>query len=435
MVPMLYVAVMSAVAAATLGDEHLTAIIYDVNSDGVLEEAELTEVWTGVGNGANTTQMKCVVETVRVHMNVSGVEVKKEDAGVFLEGFYLFKVAVGCRGLGVEEPSYCHALSTVAIQFRDDVIACAGEESAESEPESECTKPSSKERWGYTMLSVVVISLIAVFGIFVTLPILLAHDYLLQVMLCFAIGALLGDAFYHIVPDVLSEGEEERVKWEVYLKMTIILLSILAFYLVDHVVKGVLGGKDPHEPTTITAKDFEGAETAPEAEEGSKWWRWTPMSQVKQIVWVVVIADGVHNVTDGLSIAAAFGQSTTIGWSTVVAAALHEIPQEVGDFAVMLSSGISPFQAVILNLLSACSSIIAAVIACIVGDKSENASEWILCVTIGSFIYLALGVVMPELLHEVKEVSLIRLTGHVFGMCCGALILWVIAITENEEEC
>eukprot|EP01064_Diplonema_japonicum_P036889 TRINITY_DN845_c2_g1_i1.p1 TRINITY_DN845_c2_g1~~TRINITY_DN845_c2_g1_i1.p1 ORF type:complete len:510 (+),score=112.82 TRINITY_DN845_c2_g1_i1:42-1532(+) len=451
--------------------EHLTAHIYDANKNGELEAAELSKMWVSVGNAANETARTCTMEAIREHNNIT--DVHEEHAEMVLEGYFLYKVIKACEAAHSHEEEHkhgeeeeeeeedptCHALENVEDHYKEELEACVfNAPEVEAKP---CNRPSQSERWGYTLLAVCVISLVAVFGIFVTLPVLLTHHFLLQTMLAFAVGALLGDAFYHILPEVLGihshsggghdghdhAAEEPMSQHELNLKMTIILLTVLVFYWIDWMSRAVLGGKDPHEAMEdktppsepINTKDSvepvveKMGETAEEKK--VNWWKWTPMSDVKQIVWVVLVADGVHNVTDGLSIAAAFGKSTTLGWSTTLASALHEIPQEVGDFAVMLAAGISPFQAVMFNLLSACTAILAAIIALIIGDNSADSEEWILCVTIGSFLYLAIGVVVPELLADVKKISVAQFCLHTIGMACGALILWIIAITEDENTC
>ena len=323
----------------------------------------------------------------------------------------------------------------------------------------ECKSPSSDEVWGYSTLAVLIVTLVAGVSIIIAVPVMRSHHLMFEWTLAFAAGTLLGDAFLHILPAILGDHSHNTPELNDYEKrnhMLVSLATILLFYAIDWFCRGALDGKtvddcasmNDNESTHPDNTDDEMAEKKPTTEdvetdkedkeggeEKKSAWAWTPMSQVSRLVWVVVVADGIHNITDGLSIGAAFSTSNSLGLSTALASGFHEIPQEIADFAILLGAGLSPFQAVVLNLLSGCSSILANFVACAAGTSSNSSITWFLAVTVGSFVYLALGIVIPEILHSVNKIRFKQLAVHCLGMIMGATVMWIIAITESHDEC
>lgn len=145
-----------------------------------------------------------------------------------------------------------------------------------------------------------------------------------------------------------------------------------------------------------------------------------------------LISDAFHNFTDGLAIGVAFYSSPQLGLATTLAVGFHEIPQELGDFAILIHSGFTKWQAVLLNLLSACFSILGTVIGLSVGEASEDAIKYILAFTAGGFIYIALADMIPELQHKSGKWHLLT---QYAGMIIGIVVLLIIAIFESEASC
>lgn len=104
---------------------------------------------------------------------------------------------------------------------------------------------------------------------------------------------------------------------------------------------------------------------------------------------MVIMGDGLHNFTDGMAIGAAFSNNIAGGLSTAVAVFCHELPHELGDFAVLLKAGMSAKQAVYYNILSSVLSFVGMCVGIMIGDTPE-ASQWIFAVAAGLFIYIAL---------------------------------------------
>lgn len=111
---------------------------------------------------------------------------------------------------------------------------------------------------------------------------------------------------------------------------------------------------------------------------------------VASLAWMVVMGDGLHNFSDGLAIGAAFSEGLSSGLSTSVAVFCHELPHELGDFAVLLKAGMTVRQAILYNVLSAMMAYLGMATGILIGHYAENVSMWIFALTAGLFMYVAL---------------------------------------------
>lgn len=121
----------------------------------------------------------------------------------------------------------------------------------------------------------------------------------------------------------------------------------------------------------------------------------SPPKTLSAVAWMVVMGDGLHNFTDGMAIGAAFSNSIAGGFSTAIAVFCHELPHELGDFAVLIKAGMSARKAVYYNVLSSVLSFFGMVVGILVGDTPE-ASAWIFACAAGMFIYIALVDMVSE---------------------------------------
>ncbi|XP_035995510.1 zinc transporter ZIP10 [Fundulus heteroclitus] len=157
---------------------------------------------------------------------------------------------------------------------------------------------------------------------------------------------------------------------------------------------------------------------------------------IASIAWMVIMGDGMHNFSDGLAIGAAFSANITGGISTSVAVFCHELPHELGDFAVLLKAGMSVKQAIVYNLLSALMAYVGMVIGTAVGQYTHNVTNWIFAITAGMFLYVALVDMLPEMLHGDSEEHKRCQVGHFvlqnIGMLTGFSIMLLIAIFEER---
>ncbi|XP_059829252.1 zinc transporter ZIP6-like isoform X2 [Hypanus sabinus] len=121
---------------------------------------------------------------------------------------------------------------------------------------------------------------------------------------------------------------------------------------------------------------------------------------IATLAWMVIMGDGLHNFSDGLAIGAAFTGGLSSGLSTSVAVFCHELPHELGNFAVLLKAGMTIKQAILYNVLSASLGYLGMITGTAIGHYAENVSMWIFAITAGLFLYVALVDMVPEMLHS-----------------------------------
>lgn len=138
-------------------------------------------------------------------------------------------------------------------------------------------------------------------------------------------------------------------------------------------------------------------------------------------------ADFFHNLTDGLAIGATFVRDPKFAIATTVTILLHEIPHEIGDFAILLQSGCSRKKAMYLQLITAFGAVLGTVISLIAEGTTETASTWILPFTAGGFIYIACVSVIPEIL---KETNFIQSVYEIIAAAIGVGTMILIAKAE-----
>ena len=219
---------------------------------------------------------------------------------------------------------------------------------------------------------------------------------LLPHMISFAIGALLGAAFLGLLPHALLSPQVGDLH-DVTLT---VLIGILVFFLLEklvlwrhcHSIECEVHGADEHEHQHSQVRE----KTAPA---GS----------------LVLIGDGVHNFVDGVLIAAAFLTDIHLGIVTALAVAAHEIPQELGDFAILLQSGFSRTKALVFNLLISLTTVAGALLAYVSLSSAQALVPYFLAIAASSFIYVAVADLIPGLHKRVtpkeslQQISLITL--------------------------
>ncbi|CAB3364564.1 Hypothetical predicted protein [Cloeon dipterum] len=155
-------------------------------------------------------------------------------------------------------------------------------------------------------------------------------------------------------------------------------------------------------------------------------------SSLSSVAWMVIMGDGLHNLTDGMAIGAAFARGLTGGFSTATAVFCHELPHELGDFAVLLKAGMSAKEAIYYNLLSSLLCFVGMLIGITIGH-SENAAEWIYAAAAGTFLYIALVDMIPELTNGHSSGSWMQtLILQLCGMSLGVAIMMLIAFYEEN---
>ena len=223
------------------------------------------------------------------------------------------------------------------------------------------------EIWFYSLLSVLLVSCISFIGLF-TLS--LKEEKLKKILLylvSFSVGGLLGDAFIHLLPESIELNNEFSLSFY-------ILLGLIFSFIVEKFVQW----RHCHIPTS--------------------------KEHPHPFAIMNLIGDSVHNFIDGLIIGASYLISLQVGIATTMAVALHEIPQEIGDFGVLIHGGFKRNKALFLNFVTALTSVLGAVTSLLIVSYAGNITSFLLPFAIGNFIYIAGSDLIPEL-HKETRVS------------------------------
>ncbi|XP_014671576.1 PREDICTED: zinc transporter ZIP14-like [Priapulus caudatus] len=161
-------------------------------------------------------------------------------------------------------------------------------------------------------------------------------------------------------------------------------------------------------------------------------------SAIATVAWMIIFGDGLHNFVDGLSIGAAFQTSTLTGISVSVAVFCEECPHELGDFAILLNSGMTLKQAIISNVLSASTCYLGLVVGIVVGDI-PGVTVYIFGFAGGMFLYISLAAMMPEMaelldkaLAEGKGMRMLLLQN--LGLLVGVVLMFVLAMFQGNIQ-
>lgn len=243
--------------------------------------------------------------------------------------------------------------------------------------------------WVYSLASVFVVSTISLLGIF-TLSIQESRlKKIILFLVSFAVGALFGDAIIHLIPEAF-EKLSSRASASI-----LILSGILIFFILEKFV---------HWRHCHTVECD---------------------SHVRSIAAVNIVGNIVHNLIDGMLIGASYSASFSLGVGTTIAILLHEIPQEIGNFGILVHSGYQVKKAVMINFLSALVAFLGVVLALALENYVSNFTFFIIPITAGGFLYIAGSDLIPELKHETKiAVSIGQLAGIILGISVMAVLLF-----------
>jgi len=230
----------------------------------------------------------------------------------------------------------------------------------------------------WILVSTFLVSLISLIGIFTFLVKEKQLYRILFYLIGFSAGALIGSAFLHILPESLEKNSSMFVfSW--------LIAGIVLFFFMER----YFFWRHCHE-------------------EGK--------CKVHSFTYLNLIGDGFHNFLDGMIIAASFMVSVQVGIVTTLAVIFHEIPQELGDFGVLIYGGFSKSRALLCNFISALAAMVGALVGYFIAGAASGFSSIILPLTAGGFIYIATSDLIPEL-H--KESDLKRSTMAFLAFLCG----------------
>lgn len=239
----------------------------------------------------------------------------------------------------------------------------------------------------------IALTLISALSLVGAVTLTIAPDQLrrgLIILVAFAAGALLGDAFVHILPEV-AESENG---FDLTASLSLVL-GVVVFFVLEK----VLHWHHSHLP----------------AEE-----------VLHPVAAMNLVGDGLHNFIDGAIVAAAFTVSPQLGIATAVAVALHEIPQELGDFGILVHAGLTPRRALFLNFATGVMAILGGAVALLLGSVAAIERP-LLPFTAGAFVYIASTDLIPEL-H--KEPEPIKSTIQVIALVAGVATMVALRVLE-----
>ncbi|XP_033619587.1 zinc transporter ZIP5 [Fukomys damarensis] len=150
------------------------------------------------------------------------------------------------------------------------------------------------------------------------------------------------------------------------------------------------------------------------------------------ITWMVLLGDGLHNLTDGLAIGAAFSDGFSSGLSTTVAVFCHELPHELGDFAMLLQAGLSFRRLLLLSLLSGALGLGGAGLGVGLSLGPVPLTPWVFGVTAGIFLYVALVDMLPALLRPPEPLPMLHVLLQGLGLLLGGSLMFTIVLLEEQ---
>lgn len=188
-------------------------------------------------------------------------------------------------------------------------------------------------------------------------------------LVSFSAGALMGGALLHLIPQAL-EKKDNTIN---------IMLWVIAGFTLFFILEQFIHWHHCHR---------------------------MPSEHKKPVTYLILISDGVHNFIDGLAVGAAFLINPGLGVITTLAVAAHEIPQELGDFGILIHGGWKKSKALLFNFLSGLTMVVGGVIAWMIGSELEIV--YLLPFAAGNFIYIAASDLIPEIRHceQVKRNAL-----------------------------
>ncbi len=235
--------------------------------------------------------------------------------------------------------------------------------------------------WVYSLLSVTFVSLLSLLGVF-TLGIKekLLHKILIY-FVSFSAGALLGDVFIHLIPEVYEIGTT-----------TYTSLYFLSGIIVSFLIEKIIYWRENHTSPILKNK-------------------------IKNFVFMILFGDGVHNFIDGLAIGASFLISIPVGIATSLAVIFHEIPHEIGDYAALIHGGLNKRQALVYNFVSGLTAVLGTICALVLSQYIVGINNFLIPFATANLIYIAGTNLIPELHKETQlKKSLIQIFTFILGI-------------------
>jgi len=243
-----------------------------------------------------------------------------------------------------------------------------------------------------SLISAFIVSLISFVGIFILLKTLTTESRLVHILISFAAGALIGDAFIHLLPEYI----------EIYSYSDQLSLFIFIGIILMLVIESYFHSRHEHDSELIDDR--------------------RPF-----IARLNLLSDAFHNFLDGIAIGASFLINPGVGLATAIAIALHEIPQELADVAVLVYSGWKRRRILIANFLIALTGILGVLIVFISENIIEGIEQILLPVAIGQFLYISVASLVPEI-H--RQATVKRYLLAIIAFLVGITAMYALTLFE-----
>ncbi|XP_061903625.1 zinc transporter ZIP4-like [Entelurus aequoreus] len=339
-------------------------------------------------------------------------------------------------------------------------------------PNPEQNQLSITERYLYATLANVVITLMSMFGIVLLLCTSSTSIFQMCIQFCIslAVGSLTGDALLHLLPmflglhvhsdDAGSElhtprhqphGDGGAAVSDYVYKMLVLMGGIYYFYLMETLFSlfmhrhnhHVVASEPHHCDHSRVLEMYQDKKQKDKVHSASK----TELvieeehhdtsvhkeraTDQHMLPYLITLSDAIHNFADGLAMGAAFSLSWRSGLATSLAVLCHELPHELGDFAILLHSGMSVRRALLFNVGSAMSSFVGLYIALSVATDLAT-KQWIAAITAGLFLYVGLADMLPTMVHINSKRPWMIFAVQNVGLLSGWAILLVLTLFEEK---
>lgn len=238
----------------------------------------------------------------------------------------------------------------------------------------------------FILISVIIVSLVSLIGIFSLAIKKALLKKILFFSVSFAAGSLLAAAFLDLLPEALEKSNDNSI-------FVSVLIGLVIFFLLEKFLSWYHCHGEVCEVHTFT--------------------------------YLNLIGDGLHNFIDGVIIATSFLVSWPLGLAASLAILFHEIPQELGDYSILIYGGFSQKKALFYNYLCSLTALLGALVGYFFNTQFSNISAYIVALACGGFIYIACADLIPEL-HKEKsiKVSILQI-GFLF---LGLLVIWLVKL-------
>ncbi len=264
-----------------------------------------------------------------------------------------------------------------------------------------------------TIVATVVISLFSLVGIYALSLKEKTLDKILLILVAFSAGSILGASYFDLLPEAIELFTMESVVESVVERVLnpvvfiYITLGFILFFFLERFIYWYHG--HPHE-SDISAEAVDRVAT-------------------KGFAYLNLIGDGIHNFVDGMVIAASFLIGFSVGLATTIAVIFHELPQEMGDYGILIYGGVKRHRALLLNFVVSFTVVVGGISAILFIETVEALSGLLIAFAAGGFIYLAASELIPEL-HKEKSFKKSAVQFVVFIL--GITLIWSLGIIFPE---